>query len=219
MSLTIACVLVRGHIAFTPDYVAKLYLMCRRYAGRPFRFVCLTDQADGLPPFIEPIEARKPDGLKAWWTKVQLFKPGLFRGRVLYLDLDTLVVAPLRDIIDYPASFALAPDAGTFQGTENLKVVKRYNSSVMIWDAGVNTELYLNWSPAVGKRLWGDQDWVGEQYPVAAPMPLEWFPRISQPREEWSPEAKVVLVKKPKNEEAARRWPWFREAWPGGERV
>jgi hypothetical protein len=32
-------------------------------------------------------------------------------------------------------------------------------------------------------------------------------------RPPWPKEAKVVLVKKPKNHEAVERWPWFEAMW------
>ena len=134
---------------------------------------------------------------------------------MLYLDLDSLIVSPLDDVIDYAAPFALAPDAGKFQGGEGLAVVKRFNSSVMVWDAehAALADLYTEWKPAVARRLWGDQDWIGEQYPDAAAMPAEWFPRLSVKRETWPDSSKVVLCKVPKNAVAAKMWGWFNEAW------
>jgi hypothetical protein len=215
MTLTVACVLVRGHVAFSPVYVERLLLMVRRFVEQPFRFVCLTDQPNDMPGGVMPIRIPTPK-VKGWWSKVELFNPGHgFRGRMLYLDLDVLLVGKLAEIVNFPAPFALVPDAGSFKGAERLKVVKRYNSSCMAWDAGYADKLFKDWSPDVAQGLWGDQDWIGEQMPDEAVMPAAWFPRISQrPGEQpWTHEAKVVLCKKPKNEEAARLWPWFQRMW------
>lgn len=215
MTVTVACVLVRGHIAFTTDYVERLYSMVTRHVDRPFRFVCLTDRPQQrMPPGVEAIPVRLPPRLKGWWAKINLWKPGLFTGRVLYLDLDVLVVSELAPIIDFPARMALVPDgAPTFQGRGPLKVVKRFNSSAMVWDADVGTNLYTDWTSKVAKRLWGDQDWIGEQMPEEMTLPAEWFPRLSAVKPPWPNEAKVILCKCPKNHEAATRWPWFNEAW------
>lgn len=211
--LTVACVLVRGHVAFTPEYVWRLHSMARRRIEREFEFVCLTDQPKQMPKGVRPIEIKPPDGMKGWWAKIQLFKPGRFGGRVLYLDLDTLLLDSLDEIIDFPADFALVPDgAPNFKGQNGLSVVKCFNSSVMVWDWDAVHQLHRNWTPSVARRLWGDQDWIGEQMPGARKMPLEWFPRLTSERE-WPEAAKVLLCKAPKNLQAAAMWKWFEEMW------
>jgi hypothetical protein len=211
--VTVACVWVQANVPFNATYVTRLHSMVRRWLPRPFRFVCLTDRMHALPSEIETIPVSWSKDLKGWWAKVHLFKPQRFFGRVLYLDLDTLIVGALDPVVDFPASFALVPDAGTFQGKDGLAVVKRFNSSVMVWDAGVNADIYEHWTPAVTQRLWGDQDLIGEVHPEAATMPLEWFPRLSECPDGPKSGAKVLLAKKPKNEIAARQYRWFAEAW------
>lgn len=213
--LTVACVLVRGHVLFTPEYVRRLRSMALRRVGRPFDFVCLTDQPKAMPKGVRTIVIASPrPGIKGWWSKIELFMPGRFSGRVLYLDLDTLLIDSLDEIIDFPAAFALAPDgAPNFHGQDGLLVVKKYNSSVMVWDADVPALLYRDWTPDVADRLWGDQDWIGEHCAFARAMPADWFPRLSVKREHWPEASKVVLCKTPKNADAAILWPWFDEAW------
>lgn len=214
MTVTIACVMVRGHVKFTPVYVERLLGMVAKNIDRPYRFVCLTNQPEAMPSGVEPIPIVHSQSLKGWWAKINLFKPGMFSGRVLYLDLDVLIVAPLAPIIDYPARMALVPDgAPNFEGQGGLKTVHRYNSSVMVWDAGIADGLFNSWNPAVAERLWGDQDYIGEQMPSEVTMPVTWFPRISAVQPPWPADTKVVLVKKPKNHLAAQRWKWFEEAW------
>jgi hypothetical protein len=212
--LTVACVWVNGHLPYKMEYVERLHGMTRRWMTRPFDFVCLTDQPHLFKSVVRAIEIPNPNPLKGWWSKVELFAPGRFTGRVLYLDLDTLIVNGLDDVIDYPAEFALAPHAGTFNGKGGLQVVKRFNSSVMVWDAGTQDHVYTGWTPAVAAMLWGDQDWIGTMAHTAKAMPARWFPRLSElDGREPSSDAKVVLVKKPKNEEAAKQFAWFKEAW------
>ncbi len=212
--LTVACVLVRGHVAFTPEYVKRLHSMARRRIGREFEFVCLTDQPELMPRGVRPIKISLPPGLKGWWAKIELFRPGRFGGRVLYLDLDTLLVDALDEIIDYPAEFALAPcGAPDFKAPNGRATVKRFNSSVMVWDWDAVADIYRKWTPAVAARLWGDQDWIGELCPDARAMPPDWFPRLSVKRESWPGDSKVVLCKRPKNSDAAAMWDWFDKAW------
>jgi hypothetical protein len=212
---TILCVWVKAQVPYTPEYVTRLAGMVSRWMdGRPYRFVCLTDRP-WLLGAVDTIPIAGPGGLKGWWSKVRCFDASLLlEGRVLYLDLDTLIVGPLAPILDYPSPFALVPPGGTFEGKGSLKVVRRFNSSVMVWDAWSNHRLFDDWTPSVAARLWGDQDWIGEQMPEATVMPAEWFPRISElGGSPPSDKAKVVLVKTPKCIEAAQRWPWFNEAW------
>lgn len=214
MSVTVACVFVQGHVDFRAVYVERLLSMVSRHIAGRFRFVCLTDRPQQMPPNVEAVRIEHPPHLLGWWAKIHLWRPGLFSGRVLYLDLDVLVVSALAPIIEYPARLALVPDgAPHFLGRGALKVVKRYNSSVMVWDAGVATELYSQWSPQVTRRLWGDQDLIGERLPNEATMPASWFPRLSEVTPPWPQEAKVILCKRPKNLEAERRWPWFAQHW------
>jgi hypothetical protein len=217
VTTTVACVWVQGHVPFTPDYVTRLASMVARHLTRPYRFVCLTDRPWLFRPPIQTIAIAPPGKLKGWWRKLELFNPHHARkltGRILYLDLDTLVVKPLEPILDWPSPFALLPDAGTWKGRDGLRVVKRYNSSVMVWDAGYPRTLYQSWSPAVAAELWGDQDWIGLRWPMAATLPAAWFPRLSDVST--GPpfgEAKVILAKKPKNIEASRLYSWFEAAW------
>lgn len=216
MQLTVACVWVNGHVPFTIDYVTKLRAMVTRHLARPFRFVCLTDRPNKVPEIIDTITIPNPNPLPGWWSKVNLFDDALgLTGRVLYLDLDTLIVGALDAIVDYPAPFALVPHEGRFEGINGRAVVKRFNSSVMVWDGGTLGRLFADWTPDVTARLHGDQDWIGEQIEKASAMPLWWFPRLSSigASGKVPPDAKVILAKTPKNTEAAKRWPWFRDVW------
>lgn len=197
--------------------------MVDRFLPVEHRFVCLTDQPGAMPDGVEAIEVPPcPPNRFAWWSKLELFNPdrGL-EGRVLYLDLDTLVVASLLPIVDYPSSFASAPHAGNFQPKDGRAIIKRYNSSVMIWDVDKThvafNDIWRRWRPEVAKTLWGDQDWLGKIYPTGSLMPVYWFPRLSEIviNDQWvAPlKARVILCKRPKNADAAQRWPWFKEMW------
>lgn len=232
--LTVACVWVKGNVDYPVEYVIRLRKMVARHLQRPHRFFCLTDRPAAFYDYymqggtgIGLIEIPTPKGFFGWWSKMELFNPanGL-DGRVLYLDLDTLVVDDLAPIVDYPAAFALVPDAGNFKPKDGRKVVKRFNSSVMAWDAGTTVHqiwrLYAPNAPLWHLNYWGDQDFLGMVLKRGgAAMPLEWFPRLSElnaTERDYGPEsslnvAKVILCKKPKNTEAAKRWPWFNEMW------
>ncbi len=241
--LTVACVWVEGEFAYGPEYVSRLHAMCARWLEPPFQFVCLSDRPHLVPPPAVAIPVEKLPGF-APWTKLELFNPArAWPGRVLYLDLDVLVVRPLAAVVDARARFAITHDPSPPArprrvDTFGRAIVRKFNSSVMAWDGGTQTDLYTDWTPDVAARLSGDQDWIGERRradgeraytqtlrgrvpdprPVALALPRAWFPRLSElawdavgmPR--LGP-AVVVLAKVPKNAEAAARWPWVRETW------
>lgn len=120
---TIACVLRSGR-DFGPEWVEALYAGVRQHAPDSWdawRFVCLSDRSD-VPGFV-PLEHDWP----RWWPKLELFRPDLFDGPVLYLDLDTLVVGDLTPFLGYRGDFAMLSDFGR---------PKDAQSGVMAWAPG-----------------------------------------------------------------------------------
>lgn len=220
--LTFLCVFVEGHVGFTVEYVQRLLMMLKRRVRFPFQLVCLTDRPDVMPEGVDSVFIPTPRDYYAWWAKVELFNWGheIAGDRFVYLDLDTLLVSPINQIINFPAPFALIPHDGDFEGRGQQRVVKRYNSSVMVWDRNyrVLENIWIEFNPlSTPKELWGDQDLIGELLPIEQTMPLKWFPRISQlDCNKFDPvpvDAKVVLCKKPKNAQARARYPWVGEYW------
>jgi hypothetical protein len=225
--LTVCCVLVAGPVrGFDVDYVVRLERMVWRHLERPFQFTCLTDGTrGGLPRHIETVRIPSaaddvPLNGRGYWRKLEVFNPSHgFTGRMLFLDLDTIIVGDLAAIVDWPADLALTTDALVEERAHvntdryGRGLVRRFNSSVMVWNAGTQDQLYTDLTSADIQRLSTDQDWIGEQAPHAEGMPLEWFPRISQVRPPWPASAKVVLCKKPKNHDAITQWPELGQWW------
>jgi hypothetical protein len=158
--ITVACVLNSGGI-YDAEHVARLRAQVAAHLTRPHRFVCLSD-VDVPCERIALIH-----GWRGWWAKIELFRPGLFDGRVLYLDLDVTVVGSLDEIADFPAPFAAIPDY------ENPAIL---NSSVMVWDAGAADRAYTDFRPAVIEQPGGDQAWISACLPKAAHLPRGWCP-------------------------------------------
>ena len=127
--MTVATVLRSGG-AYGPEYVDALRRGVNRYL-RGHRFLCLSDTPVGI--WGEPLAHEWP----GWWAKVELFRPGLFDGLVLYLDLDTLVVGPLEWATTYAGQLAVLGDL--FQdpnGTRRTMI----GSGVMLFRPGPHTE-------------------------------------------------------------------------------
>lgn len=214
--LTVACVWVRGNVPYTAEYVDRLATMARKALG-PVRVVCLTDQPAKVPEGVEPFTISPIPGLAGWWAKLHLFnRHNGLTGRVLYLDLDTLIVGDLAPIVQWPHPFATIRDTqSTFQGRDGKTVIKWFNTSVMTFDAGIYHDVFARFTSSVAARLWGDQDWLAELHPEASTMPEAWFPRLSSIGASGvvPADAQVILSKKPKNVEAAKQWPWFNAIW------
>jgi hypothetical protein len=138
MGLTVVCVEVGNYLGRGQEYVDKLYRMVGRNLSQPFGFTSIR-QSD------------KP----GWWAKVDLFKPGLFQGRVLYVDLDTAITGSLDELVEHKGILHLK-DWG-WQKND-------YGSGIMVWDAGEHVEIYNRFHAAIPEMFRGDQDyltWLG----------------------------------------------------------
>lgn len=216
MSFTLACVMVKGkRRRYTGKWVERLQAMVAKHSDRPFRTVCLTDQPKEMPEGVEAVRIANPTQGRGWWAKMCLFDPAMpFDSRVLYLDLDVIVLNDLRPIIDFPADFAICADNGSaWQGKGDLKVIKRYNSSCMVWDHRARRRFLANFKPDWMNGLWSDQDAIAHMSPREKTFPPEWFTRIGPDSYPFSPEVKVGLCIKWKNNKAEKAFPWFRQYW------
>ena len=130
--LNIVCVNKDNYLGRGKEYVEILHDMVRRNLSDKTegQFVCFTDDPE---PYAEGIIKRDlPDGLKGWWNKLYLFKDGVFQegDRIVFLDLDTVIVGGLDDLVKYDGPFALLRDFYRPQG---------YQSSVMMWTPSERT--------------------------------------------------------------------------------
>jgi len=159
--LTVAC--VKHGTKYGPDYVNRLYAMVRRHLPGNWRFVCLTDDAEGLRPEIGTIDI-SDIGLQGWWTKLALFDPRtpFADPTVFYLDLDTVVVGDLGFIEDLKVGFHILEHSFN----------PGFNSSVMLFDRSFAAPVYERFARSDLDRLTGDQDWLEECMPG-----IDIFPR------------------------------------------
>ena len=104
--ITVACVYWKGRFrgrerVFNPKWVSILKNMVERNLDVPHRFVCLSNVE--VPCERIPLINNWP----GYWSKVELFRPNIFKGRVLYLDLDVLVMQNLLPFFEFDSPFAL----------------------------------------------------------------------------------------------------------------
>lgn len=154
-SVTVACVEVGNYLGRGAEYVAKLKAMVARHLSVPHSFCCLTDDPKRHPELsADELQDLSPAARDTgWWAKVHLFAPGRFSGRVVFLDLDTVVVGLLD---------ALAQSKGIVHLDHWGWDRKVYGSAVMVWDAGEHAEIFERFTSELPARLRGDQDWMTE---------------------------------------------------------
>ena len=123
--LTVACVLRRGgqywgsrEGPFFAKYARLLHEAVTGHLSMPHRFVCLSDVA--VPCARVSLRQFWPGA----WAKIELFRPGLFDGPVLYLDLDTVVLGELDEL----ARVALDGEFGAVRHREG-----GLDAAVMAW--------------------------------------------------------------------------------------
>tara|TARA_R110000868_G_scaffold19561_5_gene84215 strand:- start:1171 stop:1803 length:633 start_codon:yes stop_codon:yes gene_type:complete len=98
--LTVICVLKSGGI-YDASWVEKLKNGVSRNLKRPHKFVCLSDAE--VPCERIPLIHDWP----GWWSKIELFRPGVITGDTLYLDLDTVVTGDIGDFAGVECDFAM----------------------------------------------------------------------------------------------------------------
>lgn len=108
---------------YDPRYPRRLARGVEKYLPGA-RFVCLSDVPIAGVETI-PLQHDWP----RWWPKIEMFRPGLFppESRVLYLDLDTLIVGDLTPLRDYRGPGMVLADLG--------RPRTMIGSGVLMWDA------------------------------------------------------------------------------------
>ena len=146
------------------SYVDKLYSMVSRHITKPINFHVYTEADRPVPaPYIKHslINWGISGPKKSWWYKMQLFNSDLYRGPLLYFDLDTVVT----ENIDWIWKLNLRH----FWAVRDFKYLWRpnfngSNSSVMWWDT---TKYRYIWDHVKNQKLaeffrryHGDQDYI-----------------------------------------------------------
>lgn len=103
-----------GH-KFGAEYVNRLYKMVEQNMTLPHRFVCFTDNADGINPEIEirPLPELNDEGLpEKAWKKLGLFTDKLsdLEGQALFLDLDIVIMKNIDELFSVPGEFLIIKD-------------------------------------------------------------------------------------------------------------
>jgi hypothetical protein len=171
--LNVVCLLRQGgKVGYTAEWVNKLQRGVQRNLTQPHRFFCFSDCAVNC----ERIELEPGD--YGFWSKMQMFKPGILSGPTLYLDLDTVICNNIDSIID---------NIQHEQFVMWIEADKNIHSSAFMFWQGDHSNLWntfiskplSHWESLYGKPpLYGDQAIISEhtQHTVLTDhCPTEWF--------------------------------------------
>lgn len=114
--LTVICVLKSGG-NYNAEWVAKLQRGVTAHLPIEHRFVCLTDmkvRCESIPLMHD---------WPGWWSKIELFRPGVITAPALYIDLDNVIVRDITPLTKCKHDFAMLPNFNREQ----------YASSCVMW--------------------------------------------------------------------------------------
>lgn len=207
---SVVCVNVGDYCGRGLDYVMNLREQIHANLRRKFRFYCVTDEAANQyrGTRCKPYDPRLP----GWWQKIRLFKPGMFpEGRVLYLDLDTILVDDISFLADYQGDFATLHDFWRPKGL---------GPAVMLWKSGYGASIWSDFAdqgfPMTDPR--GDQWWLEEHFKTRPDILQELYPgkffsyKTSCMQAVPEGAAVVCFHGKPRPHECGG---WVKEAWHG----
>lgn len=163
---------------FGPEYVNRLYKMVEKNLTLPHRFVCLTDNSDGIMDGVEifpipdnvPVDENAPE---RGWKKLSIFAEKLYdlSGQALFLDLDIVI----RDNIDC-----------FFDGSDKFLIIKDWdfpndiigNSSVFRFNIGKHSYVlkeFIKNKAEIQKRHRNEQAYLS--YAINAHGALKYWPK------------------------------------------
>jgi hypothetical protein len=160
----------RSH--FGAAAVNTLCRMVRRHYPEPHRFVCVTDDPNGIdadvevqPAWNDFADVPSPHGGRnpSCYRRLRLFHPEAstwFGERFVNLDLDCVITGDLRPLWNRSEDFIAWGDTNPLPGSH-------YNGSMMLIRAGSRPQLWTDFDPKVSPRLskqancfGSDQGWI-----------------------------------------------------------
>ncbi|HCU65723.1 MAG TPA: glycosyltransferase [Rheinheimera sp.] len=122
---------------YGPDYVNKLYNMVSRNLTLPFRFICLTDDAEGIDASkvevkdipkvgFADFDNREPWSFGHGWLKVTSFADPLYdlTGPTLFIDLDVVIVGNIDCFFEPEGEFRVIKEWDKKDETGNTSVYR-----------------------------------------------------------------------------------------------
>lgn len=216
---------------FTAEAVNILQRMVARHYHAPHRFLCITDDADGLHPSIEAVplwndyaDIPSPNGghNPSCYRRLKMFSREIAEivgPRFVCLDLDTVIVNDVSPLWDRPEDFVV-------WGETNPR--SYYNGSMWLLRTGTRAKVWETFDPKTSPqaafaagRFGSDQGWLshclgkGEAMWTTADGVYSYNVHLRRPPVPLPENARIVMFhgsSDPWGQEA-QRLPWVREHW------
>jgi len=126
---------------FSHEHVNRLYTMCAKHFD-DFRFICHTDNSDGIWPLIEIRKLDESLDLEKWWWKLQLFDEDRFResreGKHLFFDLDVVIQTDPSILLESIEEDKLTMVKAYWKSYPLEQLDMNNNSSVLAWEGDLS---------------------------------------------------------------------------------
>lgn len=155
---------------YSPETVNTLAAMVRRHYPHQHKFVCVTDDTQGIDPRVECLPdwgdyaaVPSPHGSRnpSCYRRLRAFHPDIassFGPRFVSLDLDTVITDDVTPLWDRPEDFVIWGDTSPRS---------RFNGSMFEITAGARPQVWTDFDPATSPQraksagFWGsDQGWL-----------------------------------------------------------
>jgi hypothetical protein len=152
---------------FGPEYVNKLYNSVKRNTTIDINFICYTEDPSGVEcetrEFLEP--------LPHWWYIIGLFNlEHGFKEKVVYMDLDTIILGNIDHILSIEEPFITLRDYYRPKGLQTAYIAWEPNSCGFIWD-----KLAKSYTPETYNKLrhfrGGTNKWLEDSVGVGPEVP------------------------------------------------
>ena len=179
--MIVAC--VRTGDKYPVQYVYRLKEMVKKHLPFEHRFVCFTDRPNDLiPSGVRSVDI-SDTGLRSWWGKMVLFSHQWRRDeRVLYFDLDSVIVGDLSPLAELDIDFGICSNFTRAAGITDWPC--KYGSCVMSIGPGFDGSLFTRfwedrWKIMDRAGKYGDQKAIEELAPDAVllqpSLPVNFF--------------------------------------------
>lgn len=132
------CVLKSGG-DYNLDYVYRLFNGIQRNFSGDFYFHCLTDTHLDKSEINEvPLE----HNWQGWWSKIELFRPELFKGFCIYFDLDTVILKEIDSFVNLVNGISFGGLRGFNQDARRITKDTNFASGIMVGSFAEYKDVY-----------------------------------------------------------------------------
>ena len=172
-TFVVDCACVIHGTTYDWSYVEKLHSMLTRNFSYPIRLHVFTEIERDVPPHMVKHVLKPWQNIsgprRAWWYKMQMFNPKHFAGRLLYFDLDVLIIRNLDWMLAMPSEHFCTIRDFRHLWKPNWRTI---NSSIMLWNTHRFKHIWegFNKQPIneLVQKYPGDQDYVTAMIDLAA---------------------------------------------------